>query len=404
VPAGSPVVFLQTSDWHVGSPLAGRGLGWPAELRERRREEVDGAAERAVKAARAANADALLVPGDLWDAESVPPSSIHRVVEALASFAPRPVFIAPGNHDFAGAGGFYDPSLLSALGMRAWPENVVVFRDGEWTTRALPGRDDVAVVGRAFLSPAAVEARPLSPPPPRPEAPHAVLLLHGSLETYPGADAPREGKKTAPFTREELLAAGFSWAALGHHHHCHLVRDEAGAARGAYAGAPTARGLDETGPRVFLKVTLRSGHPPVAETVPADGRTLFDLAVDVGGLDGAEVLERVEAALVEEGVGAADVVRVTLRGAQPYGARPASALASLSSRVAHLVVRDATAPAPSGEAPAVPTAEGRFFSDLAARLESAPDDASRRALDLAIRLGRDALAGRAVRPPDPERG
>jgi len=138
--------------------------------------------------------------------------------------------------------------------------------------------------------------------------------------------------------------------------------------------------------------------------LPADGRTLFDLAVDVGGLDGAEVLERVEAALVEEGVGAADVVRVTLRGAQPYGARPASALASLSSRVAHLVVRDATAPAPSGEAPAVPTAEGRFFSDLAARLESAPDDASRRALDLAIRLGRDALAGRAVRPPDPERG
>src|SRR5512140_2956712 len=100
----------------------------PAEVRAIRREDVDGAAERAVDAARACGADALVVPGDLWDAENVPAAAIHRLLEALASFAPRPVFVAPGNHDFAGAGGWYDPSVLAALGMRAWPENVVVFR------------------------------------------------------------------------------------------------------------------------------------------------------------------------------------------------------------------------------------------------------------------------------------
>lgn len=373
-------------------------------MRAQRRNEVDGAAERAVTAARAAGADALLVPGDLWDAESVPPSSIHRVLAALASFAPRPVFVAPGNHDFAGAGGFYDPAVLVALGMRAWPENVVLFREPEWTVRPFPGRDDVAVVGRAFLSPAAVEERPLALPPPRPPATHAILLLHGSLETYPGADAPRGGKRTAPFTSDELLAAGFSWAALGHHHHVHVVADGTGAPRAAYSGAPTGRGLDEAGPRVFLKVTLNEGRPPAVETLPADGRTLFDLTVNVSDLEAAGVLEQVDAAFAEEGVAAADVVRVTLTGRQPYGARPAAVLAPLAARVAQLVVRDNTTPAPAEETASLPTAEGRFYADLAARRADAPDEATRRAVDLAVRLGRDALAGRAVRPPEPERG
>jgi len=403
VPPAAPLVLLQTSDWHIGSPLSGGALSWPADLRARRRDEVDGAAERAVRAARESGADLLVVPGDLWDAESVPPSSVHRVLEALASFAPHPVFVAPGNHDFAGPGGWYDPAVLAALGMRAWPENVVVFREGEWRAVPVPGRDDAAVVGRAFLSPSAVEERPLASSPERPGVPHAILMLHGSLESYPGADAPRGGKRTAPFTRDELLSAGFSWAALGHHHHRHVVTDASGEPAGAYSGAPTGRGLDETGPRVFLKVTLAPDRPPRVEAVPADDRTLHDLAVDVDGLEGEAVLRRAEEALVRAGAGPADVARITLTGVQPHGARPAAALAPIADRLAHVVVRDATAPLPAAEPGSLATAEGRFFADLEQR-RSAAGEAERRVLDLAHRLGRDALAGRSVRPPDPERG
>jgi exonuclease SbcD len=397
-------VILQTSDWHVGSALTGRGLSWPAELRATRRDEVDGAPERAVRAAREAGADALLLPGDLWDAESAPPSSIHRLLEALASFAPRPVFVAPGNHDFAGRGGYYDPSVLSALGMRAWPENVVVFREPAWTVAPVPGRPDAAVVGRAFLSAAAVADRPLAPLPPRPEVPHALLLLHGSLESYPGADAPRGAKATAPFSRRELLNAGFSWAALGHHHHRHVVTDDAGAPRAAYAGCPTGRGLDETGPRVFLKVTVRDGEPSTVESVPADARTVHDVEVDATDLDAAALLARADAVLAREAVAEPDLVRVTLRGAQPFGAQPAAALEPLAARVTHLVVRDLTSPpAPADDGSGMPTAEGRFLAELKGRLDDAPDEAARRVAALALRLGRDALAGRPVRPPDAER-
>src|SRR5207302_793514 len=83
------------------------------------------------------------------------------------------------------------------------------------TAAPFPGRSDVTVVGRAFLSPLMRAARPLASPPPRPSTPYALLLFHGSYETYGGPDAPHGAKLTAPFSREELLAAGFTWTARG---------------------------------------------------------------------------------------------------------------------------------------------------------------------------------------------
>lgn len=400
MPSGRTLTLLQSSDWHVGSALTGGGLGMPPDVRGVRREEVDGAAERAVEAAKACGADALVVPGDLWDAENVPAPAVHRLLEAFAGFAPRPVFVAPGNHDFAGAGGWYDASVLAALGMRAWPANVVVFRAPAWETVPFPGRDDATVTGRAFLSPAVVVERPLAPPPARPGSDHALLLLHGSLESYPGADSPRGAKRTAPFSRREIVDAGFSWAALGHHHHVHLVEDDAGIPRGGYSGCPTGRGLDETGARVFLKVTLEPGEPPRVERVPADARVVHDLTVDASDLESAALAERIETAFSLAPVGAGDLVRLTLTGTQPFGARPSETARAFAARARHLSVRDHTAP-PSEEA-GLRSAEGRFAADLKARRDAAADDGDRRLADLALRLGRDALAGRPVLPPEPE--
>jgi hypothetical protein len=394
-----PLVLLQTSDWHVGSALTGHRLSWPDDLRAARRDEVDGAAERAVEAALGAGADALLVPGDLWDAESAPPASIHRMLEALASFAPRPVFVAPGNHDFVGEGGWYDASVLGAMGMRAWPENVRVFRSDEWSAMPVPGREDVTVVGRAFLSALVSGVRPLAPPPGRPATPYALLLLHGSYESYGGFDAPHGAKLTAPFSREELLATGFTWTALGHHHHVEVLDDEDGVARAAYAGCPTGRGFDEFGPRFFLKITLDGPARTEVELVPADPRTLRDLSLDAGE-EPRELLERASTLFDAERVAEGDIVRLTLTGVQVYGARPSAVLAPLQGRVAHLVIRDRTTRPSHGELPGLETAEGRFVNDLLAR-RAAPG-ADTVLVDLALKLGRDALAGRVLAPPDLE--
>jgi DNA repair exonuclease SbcCD nuclease subunit len=393
-----PLVLLQTSDWHVGSPLAGRGLGLTEEFRATRREEVDAAPERFLRVARDARPDAVLLPGDLWDAENVPPALFRRLVEAFAALAPTPVFIAPGNHDFAGTGGFYDGAFLAALGLPGWPENVAVFRSAAWQSLPVPGRDDASVTGRAFLSPLLEESRPLDPPPPRPGVPLALLMLHGSLESYRGPDAPSGSKRTAPFSREELLAAGFAWAALGHHHAFDVVEASDGIAVGAYSGSPTGRGLDETGPRVFLKVTLDAEVPPKVETLQADCRQVLDLGLDAANRDGDALREAALARLLEAGATPGDVVRLTVTGRPAPGTRAMTALADLKGLVAHLILRDrsfAEQEALAGRA----TAEGRFARDIEARLAAAPDARSRRVAELAFSLGREALLGRVPGPP-----
>lgn len=396
----APLVLLQSSDWHVGSSLAGRGLGLTDEFRARRRDEVDAAPERLAAAAREVRPDLVLLPGDLWDAESLPPSLYRRLVDALEGLAPTPVFVAPGNHDWAGTGGFYDGTFLAALGLPAWPANVSVFRGEAWESRTVPGREDASVTGRAFLSPLLEARRPLDPPPDRPGLPYPILMLHGSLESYRGPDAPSGAKRTAPFSREELEAAGFAWAALGHHHAVDVVEAADGRPLGAYSGSPTGRGLDETGPRSFLKVTLEEGAPARVERVPADERKVLDLEVDAAGLDSEALREAALCRLLEAGAGPQDLVRLTLRGRPAPGTR-AAALSELRGLVAHLVVRDRSVSEPEGLADRS-TAEGRFLLDLAARLAEAPDARTRRVLELARAVGREALLGRLPAPPPPE--
>lgn len=397
----APLVLLQSSDWHVGSSLAGRGLALTEELRARRREEVDAAPERLAAVAGAVRPDAVLLPGDLWDAENVPPGLFRRLVEALASLAPVPVFVAPGNHDYAGSGGFYDETFLGALGLPAWPANVSVFRTAAWESRPVPGREDATVTGRAFLSPLLESGRPLEAPPPRPGVPFPLLMLHGSLESYRGPDAPTGPKRTAPFSAEELEAAGFAWAALGHHHAFEVVARADGRAAAAYSGSPTGRGLDETGPRVFLKVTLDPETPPRLETIPADARQVLDVELEAAGRDAEGLREAALARLLDAGATTADFVRLTVRGRPAAGTRASAALADLRGLVAHIVVRDRTATEPEGRSDRS-TAEGRFLLDLEARIASAPDARSRRVAELARSVGREALAGRLPTPPPPE--
>lgn len=397
----APLVLLQSSDWHVGSPLSGRGLALTEEFRTTRREEVDAAPERLLAASREVRPDVVLLPGDLWDAENVPPALFRRLVEAFAALAPIPVFVAPGNHDFAGPGGYFDDAFLAALGLPAWPGNVTVFRTASWETRPVPGRDDTTVTGRAFLSPLLDAGRPLDPPPVRPPVRFALLMLHGSLESYRGPDAPNGAKRTAPFSREELVGAGFSWAALGHHHGFEVVERPDGSAAGAYSGSPTGRGLDETGPRHFVKVTLDAEAQPNVETLAADCRQVLDVSLEAGGRDADGLREAALALLLEAGAAPGDVVRLTVRGRPAAGTRTTHSLTDLKGLVAHLVLRDRTVSEPEARADRS-TAEGRFALDLEARLAAAPDARSRRVAELAYALGREALLGRLPVPPPAE--
>lgn len=400
----APLVLLQTSDWLVGAPLVGRGVSWPVDARPARRDELDAAPERAVAAARSAGADALLVPGNLWDARTATPAAVARLLDALRSFAPKPVFVAPGLADPSGPGSFYDPYVLEALDLPPWPENVVVFGRPHWESVPFPGRDDVSVVGGAFAKHPVVNdpaesapiAWPLVFPPAHPETPAAIVLLHGAVDDE--AEPPAEPRGVPRTTRAGLAAAGFTWTALGGRRRGALVMRD-GAPCAAYAGAPTAFGVDDAGPRAFLSVTIGvDGRASVAE-IPSDARAVHDLLVDVTGADAPGLRARLVAALDEARATERDVVRVTVTGRPSVGLRAAGPFETSSGRVLSFVLRDRTAPPfpPDAEEPDARTAEGRFLLDLRQRAEAA-DEATRRLVEEAAVLGREALAGRPIEP------
>jgi hypothetical protein len=360
------LVLLQTSDVLAGAPLVAPGVGWTPELREAVREERLGVLTRAVAAAREASADAILVPGDLWDADTVSVDEIQRLLDTLASFAPGPILLAPGARDAQGRLPFAERSVRAALGLGAWPENVHLLGGAGWSVSCLPGRADVAFAGRAY------DAAPFPEVPP-PPAPLSVLL----------ASVP-EGDPRVP--RE------WTWGAFGGRHAAE-VRD-GDALRGAFAGSPVASSFGGEEPS-FLLVRLAPGRAPAAERVPSSGLRFLDLAVDVDGLDEKGVLERTARRLEESGARVTDAVRVTLSGTPALGAR--LALAPLSPRVRHLAVIDRTIRPSPGESAG--SAEARFSEEMRARVEAAGSPSASRVTRLAWELGRAALSGRSLAPP-----
>lgn len=388
--------FLQISDVHVDSELTHSRLSWPNEKREQRIAEINGSVARAMNLARERQVDMVLVPGDLWDDEEVSQKSLHQLVEAFASIAPIPVFIAPGNHDFCSPSSMYSRSMLLARGMRQWSGNVHIFDSPEFTPRFHPERPELVIVGRAFVENVMISERLLGKPVERPPAEISLLLFHGSLDGYVREGA---GKITAPFSREELLRQNFSYAALGHYHHYQEIRDDAGCIRAAYAGSTAGRTLNEEGPRFVLIGTVgRNGLEGELEKVEIDPRRLHALELDVGGADQTGILSRIDHALKDRGCRTADIVAITLAGQMFKGASVDAIEPALADRCFYLKVFDRTRPDYDLDHFDERTVEGRFVKEMRREIEAAPDEAARRLGERTLYYGLDALLQREVKP------
>src|SRR5438128_145501 len=118
------VTFLQLGDLHLGRAFG----GLPAERRRERRQDQRHAIASGVRAAIERGAAAILVPGDVFDAEAVDADTLAWAVhDAFGLTGCPPVYIAPGNHDpSSDASHYWNPALLAARGW-SWPAHVHVF-------------------------------------------------------------------------------------------------------------------------------------------------------------------------------------------------------------------------------------------------------------------------------------
>ena len=354
--------LLHSADWHLDAPLQGHSEKRAAQLRE----ALLRLPYQVVEAARAQQCQLILLAGDIFDGPASP-ESIRAVKDALGS-AGMPVFIAPGNHDFAGAG--------SPWRTEVWPENVHIFTGAAIESVALP-QLDCRIYGAAFTD--AYMDSQLAAFRAQQDETYAIGVFHG--------DPTQSTSPYNPITAEQIRGCGLQYLALGHIHKGGQLR--LGGTLCGWPGCPMGKGFDETEEKGVYLVTLEDTC--TLEFLPLDTPRFYDWECPVtGSPEGA--LEAMLPAL-----GNPHNYRITLTGeCEPPDL---AALGQRFARFSNLQLRDHTVPpldlwASAGE----DTLEGMYFTLLRQQMEGQDEETCRK-IALAARISRQLLLGQEVKLP-----
>jgi DNA repair exonuclease SbcCD nuclease subunit len=280
--------LLFLADLHLDAPFvwAGRAVA------SRRRLELRRAFARYLDLAEHIDADALLIAGDLYEHDRLTPDTASFLLDALRR-TDRPVFIAPGNHDW------YGPESLYARG--DLPAHVHVFDRGALEPVELD--DGLTLWGAGHRAPANTDGFLANGFRVDREGVH-LALFHGSESS--GQWWETEGKMPhAPFHARDIELAGLHHVCCGHYH---VPRNERAY---TYPGNPEVLSFGEQGERGVVELSVLPDGS-VEKSWHRIGEALFhDLTVDVGGSGNMQdVLDRVSASTA----GLTGYARVTLTG------------------------------------------------------------------------------------------
>lgn len=349
------IKILHSADWHLDSPLVLRKEG-QSEFLKKKLSEIP---EKVANLCRQEQCDMLLLSGDLFDG-AVSGDTLRLVKNALEEVA-VPVFIAPGNHDYADGN---SPWLTTV-----WPDNVHIFTRQVVESVSLPALN-CRVYGAGFTGmdcPGLLEGFAA-----RQEEKYAIGVLHG--------DPTQVSSPYCPITTGQVANSGLDYLALGHIHKGDQFL--AGNTLCAWPGCPMGRGYDEVGEKGVLLVTL--DEKASAKFLPLDSPVFYDLEVPAAqGLDA-----------VLPPVGNENFYRITLTGeSEPID------LAGLMEQYKHfpnLELRDKTQlPVDVWSAAGEDTFEGIYFKLLREAMETADED-TKRQVSLAARISRQLMDGQEV--------
>lgn len=283
------------ADVHLDAPFAQFG----AEAQRKRQAAIEESFKHALREASKRGADLLLIAGDLYEQERFTPSTANFLREQLGSFE-RPVYIAPGNHDY-----FTTKSLYATV---EWPGNVHIFKHEQLEAVELDG--GITLWGAAHGVPAttknlldgfSVDRGGIH-----------LAVFHGAEESELGYVHQLGGDDTekapyAPFRVDQIAAAGLHHAFVGHIH-TPLDGD-----RHTYPGNPEPLTFGEHGPlqRGLVLATVDEHGQVTRERVGVAQSSVLDIPVDLTGCgSNSDVRDRVRAALLD----VRGFVRVTLGG------------------------------------------------------------------------------------------
>jgi DNA repair protein SbcD/Mre11 len=359
------VRLLLFADLHLDAPFA-----WAspetARLRRRNRRET---LSRLLALADRERVDAVLCAGDLFEHDRISPDTIEFLRQSFAA-TDRPIFLAPGNHDWL--------SARSPYAVVDWPSNVHVFTEARLTPVTLA--DGITLWGAAHRAPAntddffagfRVDRSGIN-----------VALAHASERSQLAWQ--ESGKEPhAPFDAAELIQAGLQHAFLGHYHR---PRD---AERHTYPGNPDPLEFGEEGDRGAVLITVAPDGSVARERRPVAVSEVHDVTVVLDGAAHAEAVRETVATAVAELRGC---VRVTLEGeVAPSVQLDLRELNRVAPHLDGLVVRTGRVTAAYDLAAilAEQTVRGQFVRDAAEQI--ADEDLRQRVILTGLR----ALEGRA---------
>lgn len=201
-----------------------------------RRSAIRQSLLRTVELAVSEQADAIFCAGDLYENEFFSPDTANFVAEALDCGIPT--FLAPGNHDY------YSPRSMYAT--TKWPSSVQVFTEPHFRPVELGA--GATVWGAGHIAPTGTEGffgrfggvdR----------SGVNLAVFHGS-ESHGFQSQGTEKVAHAPFRADQVGAAGFDYAFVGHYH------QPVAAQRHCYPGNPDPLEFGELGDRGAVLATI----------------------------------------------------------------------------------------------------------------------------------------------------
>ena len=386
--------LLHTADVHLGARHTDLG-----EQAAAQRERQFAAFKAAVDLAIAEKVDIVLIAGDLFDSNTQPKRSVERVaaeINRLVVARIRTVVI-PGTHDVYDRSSLYRVHDLAALSGSG--------QDDDLVTVLTPDRPSVHLVACDVIVHGPVFATKRAPHSPLRDvrvtggdgATWHVAMVHGSLSI-----PDRTDRDEVVFTREEIMATGLDYLALGHWHSAQ--QGKAGSTTWAYSGAPEPVAVTQDGAGKVLLVELNeaAGKRTVTIDERVVGRTRFEkLDIDASGVSDQPAVVAAIAAKADPDL----VLDARLTGVRPdeLDLLVDEIEEQLRGSFLKLRVRDVSTPELTrGSLPSPDTIPGAFIRNVEARiaeLEADPSDASiREAAELrdVLRLGRLLLAGHEV--------
>ena len=222
--------IIHTGDIHIGSAFK----NFPPEKAKLRQTELLENFGKLTRYAKESGVSAVLIAGDLFDANKIEPRFVKETLDLIAAAAPVAFFYVSGNHD----------DTLSVLEHK--PSNLILFSENRGFS-SVEIAENVVITGMdtKYFSLGTFSSLYLN------AEKFNILLLHGDVESGLGLE-----KIPLPLLQNKSI----DYLALGH---IHVPMKEKRRLDGRgfyrYCGCLEGRGFDELGERGFFLLEIERG-------------------------------------------------------------------------------------------------------------------------------------------------